>query len=273
MKTDYNNTTMLDMVFENRNKEYGAYVLRRDYDKQMMRAMGITVTSILLVIAGVFVGNKLKAENRPEQVHVISCPIAPVPPVKKEEKIEPKVQEKPKAKAKLTIQNTTHRVVANAEAQQDSIPTVEDLRLAESGLTTNLNGDPHMGVDGGQGTENTLEPEVAVAQVTEPPVHIFVEQMPEFPGGDAALMRFLANNTAYPDREHNLAIEGKAFIKFVVNEDGSVSTATIQRSDSPGFGKEALRVVGKLPNFKPGKQQGRAVKVQYVLPFVWKLNN
>lgn len=271
MKTDYNNTTMLDMVFENRNKEYGAYVLRRDYDKQMMRAMGITVTSILLIIGGVFVGNKLKAENRPKDENVIICPIAPVD-VKMEKVIEPPKPPKNETLAKRTIKDPEMRVVAN-EQGQDSIPTVEDLHNAEAGLTTNLNGNDHMGIDGGQGTVASLEPVEPVFVVEQPKVHIFAEVMPEFPGGETALMKFLAKNTEYPDREQQLEIEGRAFVKFVVNEDGSVSSATVQRSDSPGFGKEAMRVVAKLPNFKPGMQQGRNVKVQYVLPFVWKLNN
>lgn len=271
MKTDYNNTTMLDMVFENRNKEYGAYVLRRDYDKQMMRAMGITVTSILLIIGGVFVGNKLKAEKSTlVYKEIVSNPTDI--PITKPKEIEPPKPRQNEAMAKRTIKDPEMRVVAN-EQGQDSIPTVADLHNAEAGLTTNLNGNDHMGVDGGQGTVASLEPIEQVFVVKEPEVHKFVEVMPEFPGGETALMKFLAKNTEYPDREQQLEIQGKAFIKFVVNEDGSVSSATVQRSDSPGFGKEALRVVAKLPNFKPGKQQGRAVKVQYVLPFVWKLNN
>lgn len=271
MKTDYNNTTMLDMVFENRNKEYGAYVLRRDYDKQMMRAMGITVTSILLIIGGVFVGNKLKAE--PPSINykeIVSNPTDIA--ITKPKEIEPPKPPQNETMAKRTIKDPEMRVVAN-EQGQDSIPTVEDLHNAEAGLTTNLNGDDHMGVDGGQGTVASLEPVEQVFVVEQPKVHLFVEQMPEFPGGETALMKYLAKNTEYPDREQQLEIQGKAFIKFVVNEDGSVSSATVQRSDSPGFGKEAMRVVTNLPNFKPGKQQGRAVKVQYVLPFVWKLNN
>lgn len=80
----------------------------------------------------------------------------------------------------------------------------------------------------------------------------------------------LGKLTQYPDKERELGIEGKAVVRFVVNEDGSITDATIIKSDSPGFGKEALRVLGKLPKFKPGMQQGKPVKVYFVLPFQWK---
>ena len=97
--------------------------------------------------------------------------------------------------------------------------------------------------------------------------------MPEFPGGEQALMSFLQRKTVYPDRERDLEIEGKAYVKFVVNEDGSICNVSVAKTESSGFGKEAVRVVGLMPKFKPGTQQGKAVRVQYVLPFHFKLNH
>lgn len=101
----------------------------------------------------------------------------------------------------------------------------------------------------------------------------FVEQMPEFPGGDNELMKFIGANVKYPNMERDNDIQGKVIVRFVVDEEGKVTDATVLRGVSPGLDKEALRVVNMLPNFKPGKQQGKPVKVYYNLPLVFKLTD
>lgn len=272
MKTDYSNTSMLDIVFEHRNKAYGAYVLRRDYNKSLATAVTITVLSTLVLITGNFIASKLTkgagAQIFTEGMHDLT-------------EIElPKILEQPKepeqpqqAKAKQTVENTEKNVVAENQAQSDSIPDADDLKKYDSGLTTNTDpGLNNMGVDGGKGNKPTLEPEPVAATVTAEP-RITAEKMPEFPGGEEALMRFLQRNTEYPTMEQDLGVNGKAVIKFVVNEDGSISCAKALKSDSPGFEKEALRVVRKLPKFEPGMQGGKPVKVYFVLPFVWRQTN
>ncbi|MCW5908392.1 MAG: energy transducer TonB [Chitinophagales bacterium] len=107
---------------------------------------------------------------------------------------------------------------------------------------------------------------------TDTRVFTFVEQMPEFAGGDAALVTFIGENIRYPQLERDNNIEGKVFIRFVVMEDGSVDSVEVIRSVSPGIDAEALRVVRMLPKFaKPGYQQGKAVKVYYTLPISFNL--
>jgi TonB family protein len=118
------------------------------------------------------------------------------------------------------------------------------------------------------GTGNIMD----VTPTDSPKVFVFVEQQPEFPGGDKALIQFLQQNIRYPDYERILAIEGKVFLKFVVMEDGSVNDVRVVRGTSKGLDEEALRVVKKLPNFKPGKQQGKLVRVYFNLPVVYKLS-
>lgn len=272
MKTDYRNTPMLDIIFENRNKEYGAYVLRQDYDTNMKRAVGITISSILLIFGSVFIVNVLKAEPAPSKietvVNVTDLGRIKKPPVEiKEEKIEER-----KPKGENTVRDTERRVVADEQASEDSVPDRHELAMADAGLTTNLNNTPGPGIEGGTGTELNLEPVFTVAKPVDKPID-FAEIMPKFPGGDNALLAFLNRNTKYPDREKEMDIEGQVIVKFVVNEDGRVSSPVIIRSDSPGFSKEAIRVVGELPRFEPGMQQGKAVKVNFSLPFKWRLNS
>ncbi len=106
---------------------------------------------------------------------------------------------------------------------------------------------------------------------SEPKVFTFVEQSPEFPGGDAALIRFLQQNVVYPQMERDNDIQGRVLLRFIVMEDGQVDSVTVMHSVSPGLDKEAVRVVKKLPKFKPGMQQGKPVRVYFNLPIVYKL--
>jgi protein TonB len=126
--------------------------------------------------------------------------------------------------------------------------------------------------EGDENANEMIEPVVAEAPVVEEPkVFQFVEQMPEFPGGDVELMKFIQKNVQYPQMERDNDIQGRVILKFVVMEDGGVSDVSVARSVSPGLDKEAVRVVKMLPKFKPGKQQGKAVRVYYSLPVLFKL--
>ena len=98
-----------------------------------------------------------------------------------------------------------------------------------------------------------------------------VEQMPQYPGGDDAMMKFIQKNIKYPDLERESDIQGRVVLGFIVNVDGSLSDITVRKSVSHGLDKEAIRVVKLMPNFIPGRQQGKAVRVQYMLPIMFKL--
>jgi protein TonB len=144
------------------------------------------------------------------------------------------------------------------EEEPMEIPKDEKAEIA----TQTQEGDPNA----------ALEPVITEAPVVEEPkIFTFVEQNPEFPGGDAELIKFLQKNIQYPQMERDNDIQGKVLLRFVVMEDGSVQDVNVVRSVSPGLDKEAVRVVKMLPKFKPGKQQGKAVRVYFNLPVVFKL--
>lgn len=100
----------------------------------------------------------------------------------------------------------------------------------------------------------------------EAQVFFIVEEMPEFPGGEAALRKFIANAIKYPQIAQENGIQGRVYVQFVVERDGSVSNATIARGVDPSLDREALRVVNSLPKWKPGMQRGKPVKVSYTVP-------
>lgn len=98
-----------------------------------------------------------------------------------------------------------------------------------------------------------------------------VENMPEFPGGQAALMQFLSKNIKYPTIAQENGTQGRVIIQFVVNRDGTVVDPVVVRSVDPYLDKEALRVVGTMPKWKPGMQRGKAVRVKYTVPVMFRL--
>lgn len=105
-----------------------------------------------------------------------------------------------------------------------------------------------------------------------PKIFTFVEQSPEFPGGNEALISNVYEHLKYPQMEKDNHIQGKVIVRFIVNEDGSVSDATVVKKVSPGLDKEAVRVVKLLRPFVPGRQQGKAVRTYYHLPIVFELD-
>ena len=97
------------------------------------------------------------------------------------------------------------------------------------------------------------------------------EEMPSFPGGQVALMRFLSSNMKYPKEEQESGTQGRVVVQFVVGRDGSICDAKVTRSVSPALDQEALRIVSVMPRWKPGMKGGKAVRVQYTMPLMFRL--
>lgn len=126
--------------------------------------------------------------------------------------------------------------------------------------------------DKGEAVEIKYVPEVVEEEEVEEQ-HIFqvVEEMPEFPGGMAECLKFLAKNIKYPTIAQENGVQGRVIVQFVVNQDGSIVDPVVVRSVDPYLDKEALRVIQMMPKWKPGKQRGKAVRVKYTVPVTFKL--
>ena len=114
--------------------------------------------------------------------------------------------------------------------------------------------------------------EVEEEEVDEQEIFTIVEEMPEYPGGIAAALKWIANELKYPAIAQENGVQGRVTVRFTINADGSVVDPAILRGVDPHLDKEALRVIGKMPKWKPGKQRGKAVRVSYNLPVRFKLN-
>lgn len=109
-------------------------------------------------------------------------------------------------------------------------------------------------------------------QLEPAPVYQVVEQMPEFPGGQAALMDYLKKNLRYPEIARESEVQGRVIVRFVVNEDGKISDVVILRDIGAGCSQEAKRVVSSMPKWAPGRQNGKVVKTYFTLPVTFRLN-
>lgn len=252
----------LDIIFEKRNQEYGAYILRKEYERNIGIAIFTTLSIIVLAMVADFTWQHFH-QTKPFQLtkgeHTFTD--VPLPAT-------PEVNETPKPpKGKLPkppTEATTMVVVTNTEQEQtkDSIPENIMLAYSETGNEGAL-GTPE-GVEGGMG----IIPPTPVAPLTIAPPTImdFAEEMPEFIGGESAMMEFIRNHVEYPYIEQENGISGTVAVSFVVNEDGSVSNVEGIKSTTNNFKKASEKVVAQFPKFKPGKQGGRAVKVRMSIP-------
>ena len=126
-------------------------------------------------------------------------------------------------------------------------------------------------VDQTEVIEEYVAPEIEEEEVVEQEIFQIVEEMPSFPGGDVKLMEYIAKNIKYPQIARESGIQGRVFIGFVVEPDGSISNVKLLRGIGGGCDEEAMRVIKSLPKWKPGKQRGKAVRVSYQIPVNFKL--
>ena len=169
-----------------------------------------------------------------------------------EEMVEITKQEEQKPQPVETPQQTTQ-----LEIVEDDVET-EDL---------NINAE----VEQNEVIEEYIAPEVVEEEVVEQEIFQIVEEMPAFPGGEAKLMEYVGKNIKYPQIARETGIQGRVFIGFVVEPDGSVSNVKLLRGIGGGCDEEAMRVVKSMPKWKPGKQRGKAVRVSYQIPVFFKL--
>ncbi len=264
-----------DIVFENRNKGYGAYVLRKEYDKHVRN--GLIVGSLLFLLI-VFIPvisdfvSKIAGEFAEEEI-IVKVDLLPPPPLTDEPPPPPPPDvPPPPPPSKPTIRYTPPVVKADEEVQdEEPPPTIEELK--DIAISTETQEGSEDGVDLGildeYGTGPVAPPVVEAPKKEE--VFTRVEQMPQFGSGERELLEYLAKNIKYPTIARENGIQGTVVIQFVVDKDGRVTEPQVVREVGGGCDEEALRVIKSMPPWIPGKQQGKPVKVRYTLPVKFKL--
>jgi periplasmic protein TonB len=247
-----------DIVFEVRNKEYGAYVLRRNYNRNvalsLLTAVILMIGMVIIPYLGARAMDKTKRSERFAENLVIAELDRPV------EQVAPPPPPPPPP-PEATLQQTKY------------VPpvVVDTLKPEEAMLFMTADEAEHLV----QNTEvvdiQVMAAEEVLAEESEPEPFILVEEMPSFPGGDKALLSHIAKHLIYPVLAQENNMQGVVIVKFCVTAKGGVSMISILKGVDPELDKEAMRVVGTLPAFNPGKQGGKAVPVWFRVPIRFQL--
>ena len=269
-----------DIVFEGKNKEYGAYQLRSASNGRHNKAMIVIVIVIAIVFALAFLVNTVikSAEAKPEDMTEQALVEMAVEETTEEEpEDEPQRIEEPKPeviKEELlnTVKLTEIAIVPDEEVKED-IKSQDDLKETDTAVGK-VNED--RGVDDIINAQEHKDVVVVEEKTPEPPVDdnkVFdaVEQEPQFPGGQGALLKWIGDHLRYPSVAQENGIQGKVTVQFVVTKNGTVGEVRVVRGKDPALDKEAVRVVKSLPKFVPGKMNGHAVNVWYTVPITFRL--
>ena len=268
-----------DLMFENRNKEYGAYVLRRQTGRRNVAA----ILAVLLLFACVMVYMVAKnAYDEYQKTHQIHDQVTELTTLKQEKKKEAKVErkeivkqqevEKVVEKVKSSVKFTAPVIKKDDEVKpEEELKTQDELMSTKTAIGT-------FDVKGNDDANGEILKAKDVIAEPEPPKHeeenkVFdiVEQQPLFPGGPTALMKYLSENTKYPVVAQENGVQGRVTVQFVVEKDGSISDVHVLRGVDPSLDKEAVRVVKSMPRWTPGKQNGITVRVNYRVPVLFRL--
>jgi len=247
-----------ELVFANRNQEYGAYAIRKSYPRYVNRAATVSIILMLIavtapLIASYYNQNRIIKEDKTVGAEFTNmekppedAPPPPPPP--------PPEEMEQKAKFVPPVVTTDSVVETNALNQDDLAVTAVNTAIDE-----NLN------------IEEKVEEKVIEEEDKSPPFTV-VEEMPSFPGGEESRLKFLQENIQYPQVAKESGIQGTVYVSFIVDAKGKINEVKILRGIGGGCDEEAVRVIRMMPGWNPGKQAGKSVKVQFTMPIKFTLN-
>lgn len=269
-KSDIN--TIESYIFDGKNTQYGAYQLRRKTNMNMIKGLLIGMGFLAIAYAVPLIIDFLtKEEQEMRQTEAQVTPFSeltappPIPP-------EPKPPEPVKEPPKVATQKFVRPELKPDEEviDEELIPTITELKIANPGRETR---------EGAGDIHADYTPKVVIEEPEEPApppkeeVYSYVEQFPEFPGGERAMQEYISKNIRYPGAALNAGIEGVVVVQFVVGRDGKIINPKVVRDIGGGCGEEALRIIESMPTWIPGEQNGRPVSVKYTLPIRFKMLN
>lgn len=262
------NFDILESMFVNKNKNYGAYILRKTYKFYMSIALWIAIAFFVLGTSAPLIINSLKAKetiqiNRKKIIQMSE--LAEPPSIGEKQEME-QIEAPPPLKS--TIKFLPPVVKPDDQVTEEYIPTVDELQKVDPGAKT------QEGQEGGVDyslieVEETKEEKIVEEKHED--AYTYVEEMPSYPDGNDELMRFIASNIVYPEIAKRAGVSGKVLVQYVIEKSGKVSEVTVLRGIGAGCDEEAARVVSMLPNWLPGKQNGKPVRVRMVVPIVFRL--
>lgn len=268
-KIDLISLEWCDLIFKDKNKAYGAYKMRRDFGRRQLAAIIIV---IVVAAVGFSLPRLIKMaipEKEEVMTEVTQLSQLEEPEVKQEELVKPVEQIAPPPQLKSTIKFTAPVIKKDEEvADEDELKSQDDLNESKVQISiADVKGNNEL-----EGADIAdLQEVITQAPEEKEEPYTMVEQMPQYPGGVQELMKFISKNLRYPAIAQENGIQGRVILRFVVSASGKVEDVQVLRSLDPYCDKEAVRVVQSMPQWIPGKQNGRNVPVYYTLPVVFRL--
>ena len=275
-KIDLVSNEWTDLIFQGKNQAYGAYKLRKGTSKRNVMSIVIMAIAAALAFAVIALKNAYEASQKAKFEQVVEA--TTIKEVKKKAEVKRKApvkveQEQKVEKVKSSIKFTAPVIKKDSEVKpEEEMKSQEDLNKTSTSIgALDAKGNDEAAGVVLQAKQDIAQPEPPKHEEVENKVFTTVEQMPSFPGGDAALMNWLRNNVRYPAVAEENGIQGRVVVSFVVERNGSITDVQVVKSVDPSLDKEASRVVKSMPNWIPGKQNGSAVRVKYNVPVTFRL--
>ncbi len=275
-----------NLVFADKNKEFGAYQLRKESDKRhnlaaIFTLIGLVVIFILIIALSRWSDYRAEQQAIALQEQREKMMAAQLAEQNDEPEPEPEIEEQKFEQPEIEV---PEEVLATVQVTQIAIVDADKVKNEVMDMDTQKEDNTARGVVTQEGSDDADKfkavQEQVIVKEPEPEVkpkeeEIFVadEQQAEFPGGTAAMMKWLSNNVRYPESAQQNDIQGRVIVKFVVEKDGSIGHAEILKGVDRDLDREAIRVVKKMPRWQPGKNNGVAVRSYFNLPVVFRLQN
>lgn len=267
-------TAWIDLVFDGKNKNYGAYKLRELSTKRHLIAFLCTV---LLAAFLAFLPTLIETVTPKAKEQVQIAEVTQLIDLELEKQLEEQqlIREEtapPPPPLKETVQYVAPKIVDAEEVTDENELKSQD-ELLETKIQISILDQEGTDDEDAVDIADLQQHQVVIEEKVEEQIYRGVEQMPEFPGGEKELMKYLNDNIQYPVIAAENGIQGRVTLEFVVSETGAISDVKVIQKLDPSCDKEAMRVIQSMPKWIPGMQNGRAVKVYYTVPVTFRLQN
>lgn len=257
-----------DLVFEGKNQEYGAYAHRKNSSNRHFHALVLACALIIFSATAPSLIRRIlpKKEERELRIRTLSDINLEKP---KENNVLKEVPPPPPPLVRNTIKFTPPVIKPDEQVNEEDEPKMQKEVVEQKAAIGAVNFN--------KGTDDVSAP-IAVAlenaKITEDADAPFytVEQMPQFPGGEKEMMKFITDNLRYPVVAQEMGVSGTVIINFVIDREGAITNIKVIRTIGSGCDEEAIRVLQKMPHWSPGRQGGKTVRVNYTVPFKFILN-
>jgi len=264
VKNDIFSDKWCELVFKTKNHEYGAYELRKNSSKRHLRALIMASIIFVFLVSAPILLRQILPKTIEKNVSVRTLTDIKIDKPKEDEIIK---EIPPPPPVRNTIKFIPPVIKPDELVAEEEQPLLQKEVIEAKAAVSNVAFD--------KGTDDVTAPVATVNnQITEETDQPFfiVEQMPQFPGGEREMKKFITLNLRYPALAAQMGVSGTVIVNFVVDRDGKITRVKVFRGIGGGCDEEAVRVVSKMPAWSPGKQGGRAVLVSYTLPLKFMLH-